>query len=910
MFTASAGEARANMVGMTPRSLGKYRIYEEMGRGPIGTVYKALDPASGRQVAIKALTQRFGSDEELVRRFHQQAAAARELSHPNIVVIHGVDKEDDTHYVVMEYLEGQPLSQVINEHGPLPLSRAMKILGQISSALDYAHSLGFVHGDIKPTNIIIGPDDQATLTDFGIVKAVDGTSVSKEGAPIGTPEYMSPEQCQDKQADSRSDLYSLGVVLYEILTGQVPFTADTPAGVMYQQVRRKPVPPRRINSDLSEPMERVVLRALAKEPDQRYATAGTLAEALEAAIRGEEPPGLAKLVPDEKAVESLYMRALAAVEAERWQEAVELLNQVLLLDGEYRDARELLRRAKNELARQRKIAELKARGERLLKAGRAPEAIKVLRSALSLQPGNKELSDLLARAEREAEEDEAEKARLGQAEELHRQAKRFIRQEQWARAVESLREAITLAPENRELAFLLAQAEGNWRTQREIEDLLREGTEALRAEDWLQAIRRFEQVLLKGPSRADAREKLDEAQRGSELAKKYDTARKLMEEAEWAEAIKLFEEILDEEPGYKESQQLLDVARAAMYTPRVPEVQEAVETPATVAGVPPGDEPGLIFWQRLRSALGRPNAHVLMASSALLGFILCQFSYWLVVPRFGGLLAAMLPPGATSTTGPGLDSDLVPTYTHTATPSHTATSSPTATPTVTHSPTATSTPTATARPPTPTQVATPTLRPPTPVPPTPTPIARQAPPGMIYMPAGETRGGDGGVLTYGAHLIDDHAVTWGEYQKCVQDIYCSRITDVYVLVPTGRHAYELARIKDYMPVHRATWYDADRYCRWAGKRLPTLAEWRNACENASRWNRAVLWATGQLTLPEWVADPVVGTDERVLCLDGCYSTVGKSPLDAPGSNDALWNCLRGPDPAACSRGFRCARTVE
>jgi len=883
------------MDGMRRRTLGKYRIIEEIGRGGMAVVYKAVHPRLGRYVAIKVLPRQFSFERKFVQRFHREATAASTLSHPNIVIIHDVDQEEDIHYIVMEYLEGQPLSELIKEQGSLPLGRAFKIIHQISSALDYAHSLGFVHRDIKPSNIIIGPEDHATLTDFGIVRTADGTSVTKEGAPIGTPQYMSPEQCDGKQADSRSDLYSLGVVLYEMLTGQVPFTADTPLVVMYQQVNKPPVPPRRINPDLLDPVERVVLRALGKTPEERYQTAGALAEALEAAIRGEDT---AEPEPDEETVESLYMRAVTAVEEKRWQEAIGGLNEVLLLDEYYLDARVLLKRAKEELARQEEVAELKARGKRLLKEGRPREAIEIFQSALSLQADNEELLNLLARAQQEAEAKEAE---------------RFIREEHWAQAVQLLRKAVLAAPENREIASLLGQAEDGLRAQREIEDLYREGTEALEAEYWERAIEAFGLILQKRRSHVEAREKLEEARRGRELERKYETAQKLMAEAKWPQAIKLFEEIVDEEPGYKESQQFLRAARAAMARPREPEIPKG-EEPAAPRAVPT-PEPGLSVWQKLRGALGQPNARVLMASSALFGFILCQFAYWLVLPRFAGSLAAMLPPGTTSTAGPDLDHetvgpDLVPTYTHTATPSHTATSSPTATPTMTHSPTPTSTPTATALPPTPTQVTTPTPRPPTPVPTTPTPLPRQAPPGMIYVPAGETTTADGGVLTYEAHYIDDHAVTWGEYQQCARDTYCSRITDVYMLVPAGGRSYELARIQDYMPMHRATWYDADRYCRWAGKRVPTLAEWRNACENAPRSNRAMLWATGQLTLAEWVADPVVGTGERVLCLDGCFSAVGKSPLDAPASNDTLWDCLRGPDPVACSRGFRCARTVD
>ncbi len=902
------------MAGMIPSSLGKYRIIEEIGRGGMAVVYKAVHPQLGRYVAIKVLPRQFTFEKKFVQRFHREATAASTLSHPNIVIIHDVDQEDDTHYIVMEYLEGQPLSNLIKEQGALPLHRAMRILGQISSALDYAHTLGFVHRDIKPSNIIVGPDDHATLTDFGIVRTVDGTSVTKEGAPIGTPEYMSPEQCDGKQADSKSDIYSLGVVLYEMLTGQVPFTADTPLVVMYQQVNKRPVPPRRINSDLPDAVERVVLRVLAKAPEDRYQTAGELAKTLEAAIRGEELPAPEEPVPDEKAVESLYARALKAVEEKRWQEAIELLNQVLLLDDDHRDARVLLGRAQEGLARQQQLADLKARGEELLKERCALEAIEVFQSALSLQPEDEELAERLARAQQDAEEDEAAKARLRRAEELRERAKRFIGREQWEQAVDCLRQAISLAPANREIESLLTQAEDGLQTQREIEDLYRQGTEALKAQDRERAIDRFSLVLQERPSHVEAREKLQEAQRGGELETKYETAQELMAQAQWPEAIKLFEEILDQQPSFKESHQFLRAARAAMARQREPEVEKGVQAAASAA-VEPTEEPGLSIWQSARSSLSYPNARVLMVISALLGFVLCLSCYWLALPQFAGSLAAMLPPGDTSTTPQDSDHetvapDLVPTYTLTATPSHTATSSPTATPTMTHSPTATSMPTATSPPATATRVAAPTPRPPTPVPTTPTPVPRQAPPGMIYVPAGEATITDGAVLAYEAHYIDDHAVTWGEYQKCVQDTYCSRITDIYMLVPAEGRSYELAPIRDYMPVHRVSWYDADRYCRWAEKRLPTLAEWRNACANATRWNRATLWAIGQLTLAEWVADAVVGTGERVLCLDGCYSTADKSPYDAPASNDSLWDCLRGPDPVACSRGFRCARTVD
>ena len=846
------------MSDMMPRSLGKYSIIEEVGRGGMAIVYKAIHPALKRHVAIKVLPSQFTFDEQFVGRFHQEATAAAKLRHPNIVIIYDVEEDDDdTHYIVMEYLAGRPLSQLIKDREAFPLRRVLNITRQVADALDYAHGQGFVHRDIKPSNIIIGPQDHATLTDFGIVKAADGTSLTTTGAPVGTPEYMSPEQCEGHEVDSRSDIYSLGIVLYEMLTGQVPFRADTPLVAMYHQVNKAPLPPRQINAELSQGVEQVVLKALAKKPEERYATAGELAQALERSVSESEEAS-----EIQRRLESLYDEGTESLRAENWEEAIDRFEQVLALDPGHRDTGEKLREAR----RGEMFVRMYADAQELMEGREWGKAAEVLEALLDEEP-------------------------------RYRDAQQLVEIARTVLATRREPEAPTVAVPKE-----LAQ-------QQEVAELSARGADLLERGDWQGAIEAFQSLLglqpqheraagLLAQARQEAEKEKVEKARLDRLERLYTQAEEWMRQERWLEAVECLREVISLERGYREAPSLLAEAEKALESKRP--VQPMVAQPSRslvgrIKGIVTRDVSP-------RSALG------FMIMSAGVGFAACLFLYSLLLPDLRASLVAAMPLQATPTQAELISSAgtvmpaLVPTYTPTAT------LSPTATSTATSTPTATPTPTATAPPATPTRAATP--RPPTAVPATPTAMPVQAPPGMIYVPAGETRAADGGMLIYEAHFMDDHAVTWGEYDACVRDTYCARIAEVYMLVPGEGHSYQLARIQHYMPVHRASWYDADRYCRWAGKRLPTLAEWRNACENASRWNRAVLWATGQLTLPEWVADPVAGTDERVLCLDGCYSAVGKSPFDAPGSNDALWDCLRGPDPAACSRGFRCARTVE
>ena len=271
------------------KPLGQYQIVQELGRGGMAVVYKAHQPALQRHVAIKVLPPQMGMDPGFVKRFQQEAVAAARLKHPHIVTIYDVGITDGVNYIVMEFIEGQPLSAIIRQSGAMPPERVAHIIGQVASALDYAHQQGFVHRDIKPSNIMLGAGDHATLTDFGIAKAMSGVRLTQTGALIGTPEYMSPEQVRGLAVDRRADIYSLGVVAYEMLSGQAPFSGDT-ASVLYKQANELPPPIRARVTNVPAHVANAVDRALAKDPDQRFATAGAFAQSL----GGAAPTGSAQ----------------------------------------------------------------------------------------------------------------------------------------------------------------------------------------------------------------------------------------------------------------------------------------------------------------------------------------------------------------------------------------------------------------------------------------------------------------------------------------------------------------------------------------------------------------------------------------------------------------------------------------
>ena len=275
-----------NLVG---KQLGKYQIQAALGKGGMGMVYIGYDPLLDRKVAIKVLAPHLVWEEGFVERFLREARAAARIKHPNIVTVYDVGQEQEQFYFVMEYLEGQTLADHIRQRGPLPPEEVLSILHPLADALDYAHQHGLVHRDIKPANIIVGDGRRVTLTDFGIARAAQETRLTTTGTIMGTPEYMSPEQAWGEEVGNGTDLYSLAVVAYEMLSGQVPFSGTTPHAVLYKQIHEPPPPIRESRPDLPAGVETVLARALDKEPGKRYGTTAAFVGELDSALAGKLP---------------------------------------------------------------------------------------------------------------------------------------------------------------------------------------------------------------------------------------------------------------------------------------------------------------------------------------------------------------------------------------------------------------------------------------------------------------------------------------------------------------------------------------------------------------------------------------------------------------------------------------------
>jgi serine/threonine protein kinase len=261
----------------------RYRLIEPVGEGGMATVYRALDTRLGRTVAVKVLHPEYSRDEPFLRRFTQEAEFAASLgSHPNIVAIYDVGEDGPLHYMVMELIEGRNLKDLIREQAPFSVPEAFGVGRQVASALDFAHKRGLVHRDVKPQNIMVTTDGVAKVTDFGIAISHSASQLTRTGMVIGTVHYFSPEQAQGKPVTPASDIYSLGVILYEMLTAHLPFEAENAIGVAMQHLHSEPPSPWDYNPDLPARAVGVVMRALEKDPARRYSDAAELAAALAA----------------------------------------------------------------------------------------------------------------------------------------------------------------------------------------------------------------------------------------------------------------------------------------------------------------------------------------------------------------------------------------------------------------------------------------------------------------------------------------------------------------------------------------------------------------------------------------------------------------------------------------------------
>ena len=274
-----------NLIG---KMLGnRYEIIEKIGAGGMATVYRAKCHVLKRDVAVKILRDEFTTDNEFIKRFNAEAQAAASLTHPNIVSVYDVGHEGNLYYIVMELVKGKTLKEIIVEEGAIPWKWAIDLAIQIARGLEKAHNNNIIHRDIKPHNIIITEDGTAKVTDFGIAKAVSNATITAFGATTGSVHYFSPEHAKGGYTDQKSDLYSLGIVMYEMVTGRVPFDADTPVSVALKHMQEEPVEPKVLNSSIPMSLNKIILKAMQKEPSMRYQSATELITDLEMCLKDE-----------------------------------------------------------------------------------------------------------------------------------------------------------------------------------------------------------------------------------------------------------------------------------------------------------------------------------------------------------------------------------------------------------------------------------------------------------------------------------------------------------------------------------------------------------------------------------------------------------------------------------------------
>lgn len=489
-----------------PGKIGKYDVLREIGRGGMGKVFAAVDPTIGRMVAIKQVTSVVSDDPDLLKRFYREAQSTGKLQHPNIVTLHDLGEQDGVPYLVMEYLEGESLERLIQERRPFTLAEKLNIIIQVCEGLAYAHQRQIIHRDVKPANIVVLNDGDVKIVDFGIAQ-FGNERFTRTGQVVGSLYYMSPEQLQDADIDSRSDIYSTGIVLYEFLTGSVPFRGKDPASTLSKILHEAPPSVASADGVYAAEIDTILQRALAKDRNTRYASMEDFAFDLRSL---EE-----KLSQD--LIANLLRAAESSVEGKQWDKAREQLRQVLKFDKQNRQANELLREVQQEIHRQQtsdQAQQLRAQAEELLAMRKWDEALAVLDQAVKIDGANLELvqfrdsvhhsNSLLADA-------------LRRAESAHRAG-------DLEGAKSAVNEALTVDPYDttaKALKAILAKEIGEQSKRKQIDDLI-----AVARKEIVQ--RRFNAALeiLRGaealdPSLAEVQQLIRSATVGLELEKRH-----------------------------------------------------------------------------------------------------------------------------------------------------------------------------------------------------------------------------------------------------------------------------------------------------------------------------------------------------------------------------------------------------
>jgi tetratricopeptide (TPR) repeat protein/tRNA A-37 threonylcarbamoyl transferase component Bud32 len=585
----------------------RYKIIREIGSGGMAWVYLAEDLIEGVRVAAKVLYPQFSEDISYIQRFNREAKLAINLSEPHIVRVLDYGATRDIHYLIMEYIEGRDLLEILEERGPLPYQEVLNIASQVARALDHANQQGVVHRDIKPQNLMVTADGVVKVCDFGIARAVTLPSLTHSGF-VGSPYYISPEQAMGEHVDVRSDIYSLGVVMYQILSGRLPFDAKSPWSIISQHIASKTPSLRLDNEDLPEAVEHLVNRAMAKRPEDRFQTPAELIQAVEDVLGGKEIAEVKIPVPERDIpglAENLYQRAVEASQAGEWQRAVNLFNQVINLQPDYEDATERLA----EAGRQARLSALYAAANRALEAKRWQEAIDELSEIVAIDAHYKDASKLLTSAGLAFSGSKAQE----KLKDLYQRGLEHFDAQEWSRAIDYFTQIHDADPNYAEVADLLADARRRiGRTREGDEELARKAVPSFGtrlaiaakrviltiillvlvglgfagayvlyqtyqqpqppqqpvdplADDyqraltymdqgqWDQAVSLFDEILAATPDYKNAAEKKAEALEKQELTRLYDQGKEYFEQGKWDEAIAQWQELRDRDPGFNEA---------------------------------------------------------------------------------------------------------------------------------------------------------------------------------------------------------------------------------------------------------------------------------------------------------------------------------------------------------------------
>ena len=581
------------------KRIGKYEVIDLLGRGGMGLVYRAFDRQLNREVAIKTVTEGFTGDEEMLKRFYQEAAKTAALRHPNIVTVYDLGEQDGFPYIVMEYLAGDPLDRLIQSSKSQPLAFKLRIVEQVCYALGYAHRNDLIHRDVKPANVIVQADGTVKLLDFGIARQekTDGR-LTRTGHVIGTLQYMAPERLKNAAFDGRSDIFSVGVMMFQLLTGQLPFTGDY--SIVHKILTEKHPPLSQYLEQYPPALDGIIDRALAKNPDERYSTADEMATEI-----GSVEQELRK----EQVAEWIH-KAERLVQDEEFTTARDVLLQVLKVDNQHTTARQLIAQVQQNLnlrARAEQIRQLKAQAEEASADRRYESAIHCLEEAYGLDPSSAELADLLdsvrqkkkrrelidgylreAETARERGDLEAagaviakalevdrddsrvraahvtlarhieEAVRQAKARKLLESARKEIGARRFTAAMEVLAEVEKVDPANPELITLQAAArQGREQEQRRriLEQLENEVSVASTVEELTRAAKLVDQALERLPSEPSLiklKGNLARKLRDEDIRRRVDEVsmrcRRLIETAP-EEALKLVHQLLHEAPG-------------------------------------------------------------------------------------------------------------------------------------------------------------------------------------------------------------------------------------------------------------------------------------------------------------------------------------------------------------------------